>query len=74
MLPIKDTRADMLRRAGIRPHTEAFSPHWFGRSCAAGERRAPYRAAAQRSAREWQDDPDGTILKHLFEQPACPSL
>jgi hypothetical protein len=64
----------MLRRAGIRPHPEAFSPRWLGRSCAAYERRAPYRADAQRSAREWHDDPDGAILKHLFEQPACPRL
>lgn len=68
-----DDYAEMLQRAGIHQQNNAFHPSWYGQSCAASERRGPYRMSAERSAEEWSVDRNGEYFRRLFEDPmdAC---
>jgi hypothetical protein len=70
MFRVKDY-AELLRRAGIQQQSNTFRARWYGQACAASELRPRYKAAAQRSASEWQSDSDGEIFKRLFRDPSC---
>lgn len=62
---------ELLRKAGIQELSNTFSPRWYGRPCAADEQRPPYRAGAERSARDWIRDPEGKIFEGMFPAPNC---